>query len=457
MIFMGKLFDKLRTLSTTNPNELNLADQTLIDVLNILDTNTEAICRLKGTPVKKSTDFMNFIKPLLDCETVSKRNPQSWRIVIDFAQVNGTYTQEPIIQICSGAPSYHRYIMKFGEQGVESYVETATVVKEPDLSVLRSKGSENPQTLEQLKELYDSAQIQRIAILGSARVYAHPDLGQKNPSNDNLWGQKYTGRVERELNKVLNVMAHEKTQYTTVNGGWAGVTENSTGVPLISSLVSAISDAEQGYSLPPITIMPEVGAFDRVVTRSDAYRLHPVSYHTGDVAPLGIDTYFEVPGCWGDDSKFLVCFSTGMIVFEPYGFWTNIEIANGVAQGKPVAIIVDPENIKSDGKYFEQMGHGERFVEIKIPLPGGSEGSYRLYMDGGEAAQWIHDQSAANLMMKKQETMSSSSERGDEVSTDSPLAAVVSDGHQSDGSVGPSDDSGSVASDDLAERHEQRD
>ena len=55
--------------------------------------------------------------------------------------------------------------------------------------------------------------------------------------------------------------------------------------------------------------------------------------------------------------------STGLVVFEPYGFWTNIEIANGVAQDKPVAIIADPVNLKPDGKYFDKMKNDEPFCE----------------------------------------------------------------------------------------------
>ncbi len=111
-----------------------------------------------------------------------------------------------------------------------------------------------------------------------------------------------------------------------------------------------------------------------------------------------IHSYFEVPGGWGDDSKYLVGLSTGLVVFEPYGFWTNIEIANGVAQDKPVAIIIDPANLEPGGKYYEQMKNGERFVEVKIPLPGNTEGSYRVYRDAGEASKWIHDRSVEKFM-----------------------------------------------------------
>jgi len=403
---MGKLLDALKEISETNPNELNQNDRTMLDAISHLEKNADAMGKLRGTK-QSSSDFMTYIKPLLDCETASKNNEKSWRIVVDMAVDGDTYSKEPMIQICSGEPSYHRFVMKFGEDGVETAVETACVVKEPDLSVLASKGTANPQTLAEVKEFYDNAQIHRVAILGSARVFAHPEFidplapekGQIAPDKNNLWAQGYTGHVEKELNKFLDVMEQEGTQFTTVNGGWAGVRENSTGIPLISNLVGAVSDAEQGFSLPPITIMPEVGYFDRVVTRSDAYSSNaivPNQETSNDITP-DIHTYFEVPGEWGDDSKYLVGLSTGLVVFEPYGFWTNIEIANGVAQDKPVAIIADLANLQPGGKYYEQMKNGERFAEIKIPLPGNTEGSYRVYKDAGEASQWIHDKTVQNL------------------------------------------------------------
>jgi len=408
---MTNLLKALQDISKNNPNELNQNDKTMLDAIWCLEENAEAMCKLKGTK-QASSDFMTFVKPLLDCETASKGNEKSWRIVIDMPVEGDTYSSDPTIQICSGEPSYHRYVMKFGENGVETAVETACVVKEPDLSVLTAEHNEgNTQTLADVKDFFDAAGIQRVAILGSARVFAHPDFvdpkepakGQVEPNKNNVWAQKYTNRVQNEINKLLDVMDKEETQFTTVNGGWAGVKENSTGIPLISNLVGAITDANQEFSLPPVTIMPKVGAFDRVVTRSDACNSTPlpsVEETVGHKTPE-ISTYFEVPGGWGDDSKYLVGFSTGLVVFEPYGFWTNIEIANGAAQEKPVAIIADPENLEPGGKYYEQMKNGERFAEIKIPLPGNAEGSYRVYRDAGEAAQWIHDQTVQNLEKKQ--------------------------------------------------------
>ena len=419
---MVDILGALKQASMNPPNELDQEDGTLLKAISHLEECAHAMGKLKGSK-QGPEDFKTYIQPLLDYETESKQNAKSWRIVIDMPVEGEIYSKDPTIQICSGEPSYHRFVMKFGAQGVETSIKTECVVKDPDLSVLRSKGAGNDKTLAEVKNFYDRAQIQRIAILGSARVFAHPEIApdaletkQVGPSATILWAQKYTGRAEKELNKLLDVMQREGTQFTTINGGWAGVKENSTGIPLISSLIGAIADAEQGYSLPPITIMPEVGAFDRVVTRVDAFNSQPDA--ASGATSQDIYTYFEIDGGWGDDSKFLVGFSTGLMVFEPYGFWTNIEIANGVIQDKPVAVIIDPANLEPGGKYHEQMKNGERFAEIKIPLPGDTEGSYRIYRDGGEAAKWIHDQSQENLYKLQAASASSSASTSAEFAAD---------------------------------------
>jgi hypothetical protein len=405
---MGKLIDALAILSKDSPNELDQMDRTMIEALTHLESLEEDLCALKNKK-QGGGDFNKFIEPLLKSEKKSKENPKSWRIVIDMATEDGVYIKHPNIQICSGPPSYHRYIMNFENGGVKVKVETECVVKKPALKSIHSKESPNESSisLADIKKFYDHAHIQRIAVLGSARVFAHPelidptqpDLGQKVPEDKHLWAQKYNTRVQIELNKFLDVMEETQHNFMTVNGGWAGHQEQSTGIPLISSLIGAISDAEHDYSLPPITIMPEVGAFDRVTTRADAYKKHRL--------PLSVDeshedqdvhTYFEIPGGWGDDSKYLVGLSTGLLVFEPYGFWTNIEIANGVAQDKPVAIIADPDSLKLGGAYYEKMKNGEKYVEIEIPLPDDEKGVYRIYRDTGDATQWINRHGMKKMM-----------------------------------------------------------
>jgi hypothetical protein len=207
------------------------------------------------------------------------------------------------------------------------------------------------------------------------------------------YGRTYNRRVEQEMNKFLNEMHKYGNAFITVNGGWSGSLENGAGVPLVASLFGAVGLAEQrirGFSeaLPPITIMPEAGAFDRVTTSAE------------------VPSYFEVPGCWGDDSKYLVAFSTGLMAFEPYGYWTYIEIANGLIQNKPVAIIADPENFILGGKYCKQMQEqskkGLDYIEVPVTLPSGPSRSYRVYADASKATHWIAEESRKNILQSLQ-------------------------------------------------------
>ena len=88
------------------------------------------------------------------------------------------------------------------------------------------------------------------------------------------------------MNQVLDVMADRgSNNYLTVNGGWAGRLEGSTGVPLISHLFGVIGHKEGDLNLRQITVMLKDGAQDRVPTPLEGY-------------------YFEVEGEWGDDSKY---------------------------------------------------------------------------------------------------------------------------------------------------------
>ena len=139
--------------------------------------------------------------------------------------------------------------------------------------------------------------------------------------------------------------------------------------------MGVVHQHDDGGSYHPITIMPEGGAFDRVRSRAE------------DLFP----SYFQVPGTWGDDSKYLVGFCTALLVFEPYGFWTNIEIANGLVQNKPVVIIADPNELKAGGKYHERFLRAEKYIEQKIDLPGEAAGVCRIYKDASDAAEWINE------------------------------------------------------------------
>ena len=168
----------------------------------------------------------------------------------------------------------------------------------------------------------------------------------------------------------------------------------------MSHIFGTMLNAERIENYSPVTVMPSCGVHDRVPTPEEGM-------------------FFEVPGQWGDDSKYLVGLSTALIVFEPYGYWTNIEIANGLAQDKPVVIIANPELVDSaqvGDEYHALKDESAEYIEKPFELPNGTPSNYRVYKDAGAAAKWINsispkqlDQDRANLIAGIQEVSITSS------------------------------------------------
>lgn len=349
---------------------------------------------LKGK-TQQSTDSATFIKPLLNLEKESENGISPWKVVVDMPAKDGKYFDAPVIQFCSGAPAYDRLVLTFQEDNLDVRLDSSCIEKNPDLSVLHSRHSPDQKniTLQAIKEFYDDSKVQRVAILGSARVFPYQKAinpkdtseGMTPLTENNKWGQRYTSHVQNQVNKFFNYMEDNDVLFTTTNGGWAGTQEESMGVPMMSNLMGVMHEYDTGCSFPPITVMAKIGAFDRVRTRAEAYHGGKI----GSDLPT-INTYFEINGAWGDDSKYLAGLSTSLLVFQPFGYWTNIEIANGIAQGKPVVIIADPDKLAKDGEYYDLFKNKEAYIEKEINMPDSTKGSYRIYKDAGDAAQWIN-------------------------------------------------------------------
>lgn len=382
-INMSKLLNRLAALSKTNRNHFNRKDPSLQEALEFLSNNESAFRSLKGSRRQEDDEFETFIEPLLNAE--AKAGSPGWRVVIDMpVNEQGIYNKDPVIQICTGGPHYERYVMKFTSTGVEIKLDTTCVEANPDLSQIYSEPNirtHDSKSLEEVKDFCDDAMIHRIAILGAARVFPHPKDESELTRKEKI-AQQYNTRVQQEVNQVLDVMGEKEAEFLLVNGGWSGKKEGSMGIPLISYYMGKIHDTEINHGLPPVTVMPEIGNYDRVETHV-ANSAHP---HIN----LAIPDYFEVEGTWGDDSKYLIGISTGAIVFEDYGAWTEIEIANAVTQNKPIAIIANPQNFEEGEKYYGRMQAGEEFIEVKLPLPGNTEKTYRVYRDARAATEWIH-------------------------------------------------------------------
>jgi hypothetical protein len=298
-----------------------------------------------------------------------------WRFVFDTPYANGKYTGDPLIQICSGSPDYHRFVMTFTPSGVPVAFDVSCVTAIPHLMEVKSERGDL--TLAERKAQDEEYFIQRIAFLGAARLFIHKD----NPSKDHVELVKF---VEEQSQRFLDVFEHAHpnlaknepvNRFRFVNGGWAGKMEGSTGLPMISKLFGTVAEAEDKSAKRPVTVMPSGGAYDRVEGTKSF-------------------NYFEVPGSWGDDSKYLIGYSSAAVAFAPYGFWTEIELRNAIAQGKPTIVIADESKLDKlklpadiSKVSLQKLAKGEiKYLEVPVDLPEGKKGNYRIYTDGKWAA-----------------------------------------------------------------------
>jgi hypothetical protein len=151
-----------------------LKDPSFIQALDFLNGIEDKLSKVKGSSVK-STDIAVYIAPILAAEKLPSKHP--WRCVVDMPRnKENKYQADPVVQFCSGPPSYHRLVITFSEHEIKTEVRTDSVVKSPDLSLISSSGINEgvfPKTLAEMKQACDSDQIPRIAILGSARIYPY--------------------------------------------------------------------------------------------------------------------------------------------------------------------------------------------------------------------------------------------------------------------------------------------
>ena len=352
-----------------------LNSQSFIEALAHLEQIAEGLCVLKNKQEPKSA-FAEWGIGLDKLEKISQVDDQRpWRYVFDAPMSEGQYINNPIIQLCSGAPAYDRILFEFTSDGVQINFDNTSVTADPDLTKI--KCGQDRLTLDERRQQDEQKNIQRIAILGAARIFIHGD--KPNPAHIEL-----TKRVEIQLNRFFDVFEHAnshhhlnirhepRTRFRTVNGGWAGKEEGSTGLPAICKMFGEVAD--QTMARKPVTVMPSGGAYDRV---------EGVYAHN----------YYEVPGTWGDDSKYLIGYSSAALIFEPYGFWTEIELRNAVAQGKPTAVITQNmeqtcERLKIEWT-DEDKRHAPNYKEASVLLPNKSIGYYRIYQDAALAAVWM--------------------------------------------------------------------
>ncbi len=373
-----------------------LDSKSLVKALEFLDRKKSELINLNGTPVDPAY-FPSYIQPLLVFEKESTEiGDKPWRFVLETPNDGQNYNRDTVAQFCSGDPRYDRLVLTFSQRSnqVSLRLEDKCVDSAPDLRAITSAVGGHDNTLEALRTKYNEIKVQRIAILGAARIMPYlelknplkPEEGYKDDTDDRRRAVAYTSHVQSQVDELMGYMETNDRLYTTVNGGWAGVKENSMGAPMMSNLMGATSKWADTFF--QITVMPTIGNYDRVVTREEDM--------TAEQKESGLypGAYFEVEGVWGDDSKFLVGISTALLVFAPYGFWTNIEIANGIAQGKPVAVMVNPDHEWTNKDDVEAIksntrDNGQPYVEREWTLPDGMKRKYRMYLAAERAAEWF--------------------------------------------------------------------
>lgn len=374
------LFEELSKLTKAQKKSEHLLESpSLKKLLAHLDNVAPHLQGLKDQTMP-DTAFNNWGTPLIALEKESSTNdPKPWRFVFDAPYSEGKYINDPVVQICSGSPDYHRFVMTFSKDKIDVKFDATCVTASPNLEAITCQN--NQKTLARRREEDEETAIQRIAILGAARMFIHT----LNPSPKHL---ELVAFVQGQINRFLDVFQHADpkrasheplNRFRTVNGGWAGRMEGSTGLPLMSQFAGIMAEKDDNtLAKRPVTIMPAGGAYDRVE----------------GTEPFN---YFEVPGSWGDDSKYLIGYATSAIAFAPYGFWTEIELRNAIAQGKPTVVITEknkldelklPEKFK---KGLKQLSDGNTtYLEIPVDLPDNKTGTYRLYTDAKYAAIWIN-------------------------------------------------------------------
>lgn len=365
------LYNQFRSALRNHPSfGYLLNSRSLQDAFYHLHSVAGPLGHLKGTRIEEGqlSAYDQWGARLYELESRSKtEDAQPWRFVFDTPIHNKTYIHHPVVQICSGEPYFYRFVMTFKPDGVTIAQDFDCVDVSPDLSKVYSERRQPNAvydarvTLAERERQDAEYAIQRIAVLGPARVFIHNEKKQREHVD-------LVQNIQLQLNNFLdfyenpNACVEPQSRYRLTNGGWAGEGEESTGVPKISSFFGLPDPAQRGRQKESVTVMPAFGAYDRV-------------------EGVDQDNYYEVSGTWGDDSRYLVGYSTSLVIFEPYGFWTGIELYNGMAQRKPIAIITKKLKAECKTKGYE---------DVYAPLKDGKIGHYRKYENGAQAALWIN-------------------------------------------------------------------
>ncbi|VEB37165.1 hypothetical protein [Legionella cherrii] len=389
------------------------------EVLELLDKNKK-ICEEKGysPDSKEALDLMKFnifVKEMAQLKSISRF--EMWNVTVTppnstKGETNFSY------QFCSAPPDCTRIFFSYDVKGEPQLkIADPCVVLNPDLESVHAFYGDKENTLVKQKNItlgstiksLNEMHIQRIGLLGFARNFPdhleEKEVTQKGPEErkTKLMYQQRASYAARAIDGVIEELENQKLAFTTVNGGWSGQkqTPREVGMTYMGHLYGLIHDHDThsgGGFFPPITVMPEGGS-------TDAVTMHSRTKHflLSDSDPVkteeshGSRTQFIVENVdWGQDSPYLASMCTSMVVIEPAGRWTQIEMLNGLERGIPVVIIASPENYDEKwlpdntvDKLYEGLTKGEKYINIPFPTSQDPKAVVRAYRDPADAAKWI--------------------------------------------------------------------
>lgn len=389
-----------------------------IHVLELLDSNRQACLDHGHSNV--SEEALNLMKYEILIAEQSQLTEVSrfemWNVTVTMPKKEG---DDFSYQFCSPPPHCTRIFFSYDKEGnAVLRIANPCVVLNPDLEAVHAYYGGGHGVLgekqldlsigQTIRDL-DATHIQRVGLLGFARNL--PDhledseidaMGLEQLKTKLLYQQRASYAGSALKNALLQLEA-QHIAFTTVNGGWAGQQqrEREVGITFMGHLYGLLHDYRAsngvGGKFPPISVMPEGGTSDSVTMRARTDEFLAIEKPEDRKNSISSRTQFIVENVdWGEDSPYLASICTSMLVIEPAGRWTQIEMLNGLERGIPVVIVASPENYSTEwmpgnkiDPLYVGLSKGQKFIEIPFPTSINPKEKVRAYRDPADAAKWI--------------------------------------------------------------------
>lgn len=398
-------------------------------VLALIDNNRK-LCQEKKLTGDAALDLM---KLKVIAHEMEQKVPRflKWNVTVYPPKKDET---EYSYQFCSPPPNCTRIFISFDQKNngePRLTISEPCIVPNPDLTAVKAHyGSAADQkaiatdiTMADTIKQFDEIKLQRVAIVGFARNF--PDYMHDESKEFIIEQVKETALYQMRalyateaIDSFLGQLESLKIPFTTVNGGWAGQKQKTreVGITFMGHLHGVIHENDDVFDAtprnrsasprsgyyPPLTVMPTGGSSDSVNMMASTSRFLDTTQKetVKREDTIGSRSQFIIEGNWGSDSPYLAALSTSMVVIEPAGRWTQIEMLNAMEQGRPVVILASPENYDSgwmkdwgndnvpDPQYVG-LTEGKPFVEIPFPTPSDAKAVVRAYKNPIDAANYI--------------------------------------------------------------------